>query len=261
MDVRNSIVLFGRAGEGKSTLANMLIQDDIGPDNIFPIGDSAVGETSEVVYAFNDDFEVYDTIGLCESSDGTIPHKKAIKKIRYYFSTLKPTFNYICYVKKGSRFTKEDKNTFKEFKKIFEGGERNFVIIITDSTPKWANDNVKKIRDYFGNYPIIAVDFPYNDRYNAEVLKGMRIENKQHLIRRLSHLRYNCVKLEVLEASVKFESKVAKVAGFIPIIGTAYNLITSGAYLILHKPNLAKRRFVEGLAGMTVNLNKTAIKY
>ncbi|RIB22247.1 hypothetical protein C2G38_2243422 [Gigaspora rosea] len=51
-----------RAGEGKSTLANMLIQDDIGPDNIFPIGDSAVGETSEVVYAFNDYFEVCDII-------------------------------------------------------------------------------------------------------------------------------------------------------------------------------------------------------
>ncbi|CAG8799989.1 22399_t:CDS:2, partial [Gigaspora rosea] len=144
--------LFERAGEGKSTLANMLIQDDIGPDNIFPIGDSAVGETSEVVYAFNDYFE--------------------------------PTFNYICYVKKGSRIAKEGKNTFNEFKKIFEGSESNFAIIIT------------------------VIDFPYNDRYNIEVLKRMRIE-------------------KVLEVSVKFESKVSEVAGFIPIIGTAYNLITS----------------------------------
>src|SRR5881398_2001772 len=138
MDELASVVFFGRTGEGKSTLANMLIQNDLfseNSDNLFPIGNSAVGETFDIVCSQNEIFEVYDTIGLCESSEGNISHKKAIKKIRTYFSKVRKPLHYICYVKKEGRITKEDKETFREFKRIFEGGENNFVIIITNSTP------------------------------------------------------------------------------------------------------------------------------
>ncbi|CAG8497125.1 1752_t:CDS:1, partial [Scutellospora calospora] len=263
MDVPESIVFFGRTGEGKSTLANMLIQEDLCFEcskNIFPISDNAVGETSEVKYSKNDAFEIYDTIGLCETSKGTISHKQAIKKIRYFFSKTKSPLNYICYVKKKSRFTKEDQKAFKKFKNIFKEGENNFVIIMTDCTPKWASDNVKTIRDYFGNHPIIAVDFPFDDRFDAEAQKKIRIESRKHLISCLMHLRYNCVKLEIAGPKEYFESKVKKVMDFVPVVGTAYNLISSGAYFILRKPELAKRRLIEGAGDLSKILSKVAMK-
>ncbi|CAG8549661.1 4325_t:CDS:1 [Scutellospora calospora] len=228
----------------------MMVQEDLCVENKFPISNGAAGATSYVEYSGNEKFDVYDTIGLCESSKGTIPHKEAIKKIRHYFSAVQSPLHYICYVKKGDRFTNEDKSTFKEFKKIFSGGESNFVIIITDSTPKWASENVQTIRNYFGNLPIIAVDFPFNDRYDAEIQQGIRIKSREHLRDSLLKLRYNGVMLEILKTSEAIETKVANIVGFLPIIGATYKLISSGVYyFILQKPNIARRRLIEGIGG------------
>ncbi|CAG8751095.1 2570_t:CDS:2, partial [Cetraspora pellucida] len=212
---------------GKSTLANVLIQEDLNPDsskNAFPIGDSAVGVTSEVKFNHNHTFEVYNTIGLCEASKGTISNKEAVKKIRCFFSKTETLLNYICYVKKKG------------------------------------NDNVKTIRDYFGNYPIIAVDFPSDDRFDANVQEEIRKESREHLISSLKYLRYKCVKLEILEPKEYFESKVKGVISFVPIVGTTYNLISSGVYSILKKPKLAKRRLVEGVSGLSKVLSSVAMK-
>ncbi|CAG8471372.1 16203_t:CDS:2 [Dentiscutata heterogama] len=233
MDVPVSVIFFGRTGEGKSTLANMMIQADLCSDrsrNLFPIGDSAVGETSEVEFSQNNMFEVYDTIGLCETSEGTISHNKAIKKIRYYFSRLESPLNYICYVKKKG------------------------------NTPEWAHANVKAIRKCFGNHPIIAVDFPFNDRYGVEIQQEIRKQNREHLINSLLYLRYNYVKLEILEYTTELESKVAKIVDFVPLVGTAYKLISSGVYFVLRKPNLAKRRLMEGTSDLSKILSKLAVK-
>src|SRR5947209_17170279 len=104
MDEPISVICFGRTGEGKSTLANMLVQKDLHPENnTFPISNGAVGETTYVNYCYNGGFEVYDTIGLCESSKGTVSHKVAIKKIRQYFSKVQSPLHYICYIKKGDK--------------------------------------------------------------------------------------------------------------------------------------------------------------
>ncbi|RIB29520.1 hypothetical protein C2G38_2056475 [Gigaspora rosea] len=163
-----SVILVGRTGDGKSSLANMMTQGDLFYDeNKFPISNKAVGETSVIGYSIDKDFEVYDTVGLCESVEGSISHKKAIKIIRTYFSKVLKPVHYICYVKKGTtKFTEEDNTTFKEFKKIFSKAESNFVIIITDSNQKWVDENLDIIRKCFGNYKTIAVDFPFDDRYN-----------------------------------------------------------------------------------------------
>ncbi|CAG8477236.1 30580_t:CDS:1 [Gigaspora margarita] len=263
MDVPVSVVFFGRTGAGKSTLANMLVQEDLYSDyskNLFPISDSAVGENSEVLLSNNDIFAVYDTIGLCETSKGKISNKNAIKKIRYCFSKLQSPLNYICYVKKKGRFTEEDESGFKEFQKIFKGGENNFVIIITNSDLKWVRNNVETIRKYFGNHHIIAVDFPFNDDYAADIQQKKRRDNREHLINSLLSLRYNCVSLDILEPNDYFESKVKEIIDFVPVIGTAYKLISSGTYLILRKPKLAKKRFLEGADDISKILSKVSIK-
>ncbi|CAG8538419.1 4412_t:CDS:2 [Dentiscutata erythropus] len=217
-----SVVFFGRTGEGKSSLANMMIQGDIFDDyNIFPISNNAVGETSVIASSSNEKFHVYDTIGLCESS-------------------------------KGNRFTNEDRNTFEEFKKIFNGGESNFVIIITDSNQEWVNKNVDAIRENFGNHKIIVVDFPFNNRYNDAVIdenqRKIRMENRDYLIQSLSGLSYKGVTLEILNPSEYIEAKVAEFVSFVLVVGATYNLISASVYyLILDRPEIAARRLKEGI--------------
>ncbi|CAG8531958.1 10294_t:CDS:2 [Funneliformis caledonium] len=71
-----SIVLFGLTGEGKSTISNMLIQGDIHDE---AIRSTAVGVSLNVQCSVNDRFIVYDTIGIGEPSDGTVPHIKAAR--------------------------------------------------------------------------------------------------------------------------------------------------------------------------------------
>ncbi|CAG8581322.1 13636_t:CDS:2 [Funneliformis caledonium] len=158
MSKRISMVLFGLTGQGKSSIANMLIQGDIfQKGNVFEINDSAVGATITVNFSSNEEFIVYDTIGVGETSYGSVPHRKAVREIRNYFSKCKMPLNYIAFVKKKGRFTEEDRKMFKIFKEIFEGGETNFIIIITNSGPKWVEDYTEKIKENLGDHPIIPL--------------------------------------------------------------------------------------------------------
>ncbi|CAG8810747.1 15438_t:CDS:1 [Cetraspora pellucida] len=254
MNSVNSVILVGRTGDGKSSLANMMTQGDLFDDeNKFPISNKAVGETSVIEYCIDRDFEVYDTIGLCEARKGSTLHEKAIKGIRTYFSRVSKPVHYICYVKKGTtRFTKEDRTAFKEFKKIFSKAESNFVIIITDSNQEWVNENVNTIRDYFGNYNIIAVDFPFRDRYNNVAMdernRIIRMKNREHLSKSLLNLCYKGVKLNILSPSEYREDKVSKIIAFVPVIGATYNLISASVYhFILDKDAIAADRFKQGM--------------
>src|ERR1043165_2375147 len=134
MNERKTVVLFGPTGQGKSSIANMLIQGDIHREkNSFVINNGMVGTSSRMFLGINDGFEVFDTIGIGEATLETferVRHKEAIKKIRDCFSRCQMPLNYICYVKKKGMFTEQDRRMFNVFKEVFKGGQRNFVIII-----------------------------------------------------------------------------------------------------------------------------------
>ncbi|CAI2170818.1 8164_t:CDS:2 [Funneliformis geosporum] len=109
MSEKIRIVLFGLTGQGKSSIANMLIQGDIYHEgNVFAINDGAVGASSKILSSMNDKFIVYDTIGVGETISGNVPHKKAVKEIRDYFAICQERLHYIAYVKKQGRFTEDD---------------------------------------------------------------------------------------------------------------------------------------------------------
>ncbi|RIA90852.1 hypothetical protein C1645_768727 [Glomus cerebriforme] len=247
---RINVVFFGLTGHGKSSISNMLIQGDIHQNNVFKVNNGAKGETININSSVNEIFQVFDTIGLGESASGSVPHKEAIKKIRDYFSRCQVPLNYICYVKKQDRFTEEDAKMFKIFKKIFKGGEMNFVIIITHSKPEWVEDNFESIKTNFGNYPIIPVNFPWrSDDAFTEFEKSQREQSLERLLDTLLKPGNNGIKLEVLSSSQAFEKNVSKIVSLVPIVGSAYQLISSGVYYTLGKPNVAKERFKEGAIG------------
>lgn len=57
------------------------------------------------------------------------------------------------------------------FKKIFQGGETNFVVVFTSSSQRWIDENMTDIKmEYIGCTRFIGVDFPpptANEQRNA----------------------------------------------------------------------------------------------
>ncbi|GBB85039.1 hypothetical protein RclHR1_11600004 [Rhizophagus clarus] len=187
---RKNIVLCGRSGDGKSSIANMLTQGNIYRDseNYFKIGNSAKPVTEYLTANANEDFVVYDTIGF-----GSTGNNEAIKKIRQLFSMGRIPLHYICYVKRFKNL-EDDVRLFEIFKKIFKDGEKNFVIIVTNSGPEWAKkeENVKLIKEKLGNYPVISVDFPCNENENYyHVDRDQRTKSLEHLLNELSIMELN----------------------------------------------------------------------
>ncbi|CAG8654121.1 11531_t:CDS:2 [Funneliformis caledonium] len=219
MSERTSIILFGLTGEGKSTISNMLIQGDIHYEsNAFEVNDTAAGVSLNVNCSFNERFIVYDTIGLGEPSYGTVPHRNAVREIRNYFSVCGVPLNYIAYVKKKGRITDKDREMFKILKDIFTGGEKNVIIIITDGNQAWVEKNSEKLKN-FGDYPIIPG-----------------------------------IVLEVLSSNQKTENKVVQIIEIIPVVGSSYQLISSGVYYTMGKSNLAKERLKNGAIGVVIDV-------
>ncbi len=176
--------------------------------------------------------------------------------IRDYFSKCREPLNYIAYVKKEGRITEEERKMFKLFKEIFKGGEENFIIIITHSEPEWVEQN-SQIKNDFGDYPIIRVEFP--PRHDDEDA-NKRKKSLQHLKTTLSGLRYNSVRLEFLNSSQSIENKISNVVSFVPIIGTVYQLISSGVYYAMEKPMIATDRLIEGNLGLRSRIAYKMIK-
>ncbi|CAG8771997.1 13447_t:CDS:2, partial [Cetraspora pellucida] len=96
---------------GKSTVANMLLKRDLYEKNL-PITKNT---TAELPYNIcNDKFNIFIINGLGERQ----------------LEISEP---------KG-RFTDNDHREFKEFKDVFNNGERNVIIIITHCKQKWVDD-------------------------------------------------------------------------------------------------------------------------
>ncbi|RIA94277.1 hypothetical protein C1645_575783 [Glomus cerebriforme] len=260
MNEQINVALFGRAGYGKSSIANMLVQRDIyDNNNTFVINDGVRGEPINIYGYVTESYRVFDTVGLGEPPSHPTSHEEAVKKIRNYFSECQVPLNYIFYVHRKGRITEEDIKMFKIFKEIFEWGINKFIIIITHTNPEWVRkpENSNLIRRHFGNYPIIPVDFPFTeeeDEFDTAIRqRNKRAQSLQRLENELSELSYSGVEQEVLSSAQIFEKKVSRVVRVLPIAGSAYQLIASGVYYKLEKPNNAKERLKEGVFRVAID--------
>ncbi|PKK78346.1 hypothetical protein RhiirC2_770311 [Rhizophagus irregularis] len=222
------IVLCGRTGDGKSSIANMLVQGDIYRDreNLFNIGNAAIGETRELTYARDVRFGVFDLVGLGELPSGGVPHDVAL-----------------------SRITKEDI-------RLFGVREKFRYLIVTHTGPSWTDDekNVDETKRNFGDYPVISVDFPSNiDEDYAEIDRKKKGNQFANLLAKLSELNYSGNNPEVLSSSHVIENSLSNIINAVPVAGSLYQLTASGVYLMSGKPN-AKKRFMNGAFGIFLDV-------
>ncbi|RIA85464.1 hypothetical protein C1645_781824 [Glomus cerebriforme] len=108
---------------------------------------------------------------------------------------------------------------FKIFKEIFDWGEKNIIIIITHAKSEWVEKNLDLIREDFGDYPVIPVDFPIADEDEDDnIQKDKRLRSLQHLENKLSELSYKAVRLEVSNPTQIIRKSFSKIISVLLII-------------------------------------------
>ncbi|KAG0556299.1 hypothetical protein KC19_11G041800 [Ceratodon purpureus] len=160
------ILLFGRTGSGKSTVANMLIKGHLAPTLLFPTSSGVRGRTLTFQREENNDWVVVDTVGLGEGQHGSILDAEARNKLYDFFVKIsQESYNYYAFVQRWGKLDELDERLWNFFKQAFEGAERNFVIIFTHCSSKALEDNLEDIKVAFqGCERYITVDFPAIDK-------------------------------------------------------------------------------------------------
>jgi predicted GTPase len=114
------VMFIGSTGEGKSSVINLLMND-----NKAKVGDGADGVTFECEdYIAEHSCVTYtlcDTVGLNEGMQGTIPHKEAIHKLLQFAKTYRHGFNLLVFVMKKGRLRADfNENHYVFAQTIFE---------------------------------------------------------------------------------------------------------------------------------------------
>jgi GTP-binding protein EngB required for normal cell division len=154
------VLLFGKTGEGKSTIGNMLVSGNLDAPK-FPMGDGMAGVTSTATEERGRGYHVVDTVGLGEETESE--RKDATELIHQYLKKTKGAYSHIIFVKHAGRFDELDHEIWRTFLEVFKGAEPAFMVVLTScSDPeKWYAANRGELHERYGSARRFAfVDFP-----------------------------------------------------------------------------------------------------
>lgn len=111
-NARYRVLVFGRSGVGKTSMLDSILGLRM------PVSGGVKGctfETTMAVPVKNTEYMFFDTAGLNESSEGTVPSFQAIKGLIRLLKASRSGFNLLVMVHKAGRFDKTDKDNYQLF--------------------------------------------------------------------------------------------------------------------------------------------------
>ncbi len=187
---KTKILLFGRTGSGKSTIANMLIKGNLDSPLLFATSSGIRGKTISFQRAENNEYMVVDTVGFGEVERGTVSDVEARNRLYDFFTKINETgYNYFAFVRKWGKIDELDTHLWNFFKKAFEGVEQNFVLLFTQCKHSTLQENLEEVKATFeGCSKFIAVDFPPRSKQKGSNPVRVRQDEKMRA-RSLEHLQ------------------------------------------------------------------------
>ena len=158
------VVLFGKTGDGKSTVANALVTGGI-EDLRFTIGHGVKGCTSQMLTLEGRGWTVTDTVGLGEGEGGQVSTEEAENLILEFLKKVKGQYSHVIYVKSSTnRFDVLDETIWKSFQRIFKGAEGAFTVLFTKGKEEWLDTNYHNMPDWVkrdvGRENVFITDIP-----------------------------------------------------------------------------------------------------
>ena len=166
------VLVFGTTGIGKTSLCNALT------GRSRPTGNGARGVTakSHICAPFSSKgakIQLVDTVGLHESSSGTVPAEEAFGHVVEILTNARDGFNVLVHVSKAGRLTKQHQEDFEFFVEKLTQRKIPVVLVLTgceNVTPMsaWVDENKSQF-DAFGYAELIgtcfATDGPLETHY------------------------------------------------------------------------------------------------
>jgi GTPase SAR1 family protein len=146
-----NIVIFGETGTGKSSLVNMLSDEETAAISNLAVG--CTFESTPHTVSINEiRYTLWDTAGLNEANSGSVPAEQALYHLRDLIDKLKGGVSLLVYCIRGSRYHDIIKVNYDLFTEIICQGEVPIVIVVTgleieERMDDWWDVNEKEFLD------------------------------------------------------------------------------------------------------------------
>lgn len=183
-----TVLLFGKTGDGKSTVANMLLTGDV--EGEFQAGNSMAAITQQTTARTNNEnkWTIIDTVGLF-STDKPEEDLYRSKELLNDLARSHPEIHNFCYIKKATKFTRADEECWKVFQELFGEYYENIVLVFTSCKKGWLEENKGLIEEVMGlgrdqkGYQKVAVEFPpHDDDPAAESIRRKKRKDSLELL-------------------------------------------------------------------------------
>lgn len=225
-----NIILFGKTGNGKSTVGNVLVNKNNNFEEVFEAEDSSTSVTKEIKsekFVLEDNsYKIIDTVGI---GDTGLSEEEVLYKIAKVFSVIKEEgVNQVMFITSG-RFTDEEWKSYNILKTvIFDNDIDNYTTIVKTKFPNFRSatrqsEDIRKINEEGGNFskviewcgsPVYVDNPPIDDDENQVIVninREKRRESRTRLITRLGLCQeiYRPRKLEMMnERIIKYVKEI-----------------------------------------------------